>query len=82
MKDARQLLVENSKELGRFVKTDQYKLSRELMKERYKQSKSEKELSKGLGISEEKYIGLECGDEEVSKEEYEDVVRRARCLRR
>lgn len=82
MKDARQLLVENSEELGRFVKTDQYKLSRELMKERYKQSKSEKDMSKGLDISEEKYIELECGDEEVSKEDYEGILKRAKLLRR
>lgn len=76
--DARQMIIENSKEIARFVKTEQYRISRELMKERYNQSKSVKEMADRLGLTFKEYVGLEYGDENISVEEYNKVLKKAK----
>lgn len=75
--DARDMLVKNNTEIARFVKTEQYRLSRELMKTRYFLSMDDEEMATKLGVSFKYYIDLECGDEEVTIEEYEELIKRA-----
>lgn len=78
-KDAREMLIENSPELAKFVETPQYKKSRELMRLRYELSLSTHEAAKLANITHNAYIDLECGTAS-NLNKYDDVKSRLKAL--
>lgn len=72
--DVRNQIIQNNPKLKKFVKAPQYKLSRRLMKMRYKKSLTEEDMASLLQVSFEKYIALECGDTTITEKEYNNVL--------
>lgn len=69
--DLRNMILNANPQTNLFSKTLQYKLSRQLMKERYKSNLSLDKISEMLGLTNNEYGNLEFGDTEIAVEEYE-----------
>jgi len=72
--DIRDLIIRDNPELKTFTQSDQYKLSRTMMKIRYKLSFSSQDLADLLDISLYDYVNLESGDMSTTVIEYNEIV--------
>lgn len=72
--DIRELLITHNSELENFMNSNQYKLSKTILKIRYKLSYSPNDVAEILDVSFNDYIKLESGDLTTSVERYNEIV--------
>lgn len=72
--DVRDLLISTVPGLKEYTETSQYKLSKTILKIRYKLSLDQQEMADKLGISFNEYVYLESGDENIPTERYNKIV--------
>lgn len=65
-------------EIEEIINTDQFKISEEILDIRFEKGLSFDEAAKVVGLSREKYIKFEYGDNDISVSEYRDVLRKLR----
>ena len=72
--DIREMLVMSDPELERYIQTNQYKLSKTILKIRVKLSLSPQKIAEKLSIPFEEYLELESGDEHIDVERYNQII--------
>lgn len=65
-------------EIEELINTDQFKISEEILDARFEKGLSFDEAAQVVGLSREKYIKFEYGDNDISVSEYRDVLRKLR----
>lgn len=65
-------------EIKEIINTDQFKISEEILDTRFEKGLSFDEAVQAVGLSREKYIKFEYGDNDISVSEYRNVLRRLR----
>lgn len=72
--DLRSMMISKDTKLNEFTQTSQYRLSRVLMRERYKTSLSVHEIANLLNLTLDEYANLEFGDTSISNEDYKKYI--------
>lgn len=67
-------MISKDTKLNEFTQTSQYRLSRVLMRERYKTSLSVHEIANLLNLTLDEYANLEFGDTSISNEDYKKYI--------